>query len=103
MRWADSVSRLDADVHAAFKLPAVYSPQAGGKRSIEVNLRIKDVEVDNGNGGTIFTEMTEAVFNACDRQSIVRGDRFTCRGNEYVVTDISDKSDDKITAFVEKQ
>lgn len=103
MAWADTLSGLDKSVYKTFKMPAVYTPKSGGQMFVEVNLRRKDAEVDNGNGGTIFTEMTEAVFSNCDMSGIARGDKFTCRGDEYIVTDIFDKTPDTVTVFVEKQ
>ena len=102
MGWADSLSRLDKSVHNTFKMPATYMPKSGGEFDAEVNLRVKEVEVDNGNGGTMFTEMTEAVFSKCDISSVTRGDKFVCRGVNYVITDSSGSSVDTISTFVEK-
>lgn len=103
MGWEGILNRLGRDVHSVFKLPAIYMPKFGGKLSTEVNLRKREVEVDNGNGGTVFTEMTEAVFLKCEVRSIVRGDRFSYRNEEYVITDISGETVDTIAAFVDKQ
>lgn len=103
MAWAEILSGLDKGVHRTFKMPAVYTPKSGGQLFVEVNLRKKDMEVDNGNGGTIFTEMTEAVFSNYEISIVTRGDKFTCRNDEYVVTDISERTPDTVTAFVEKQ
>lgn len=102
MAWDSLLNQLEKDIHLSFKLPAVYKPKSGGQFSTEVNLRSKETEVDNGNGGTIYTEMTEAVFDKPQPFAINRGDRFTCRGEEYVITNISDESTLMTSVFTDK-
>lgn len=98
------VSRLNRGVQRAFRMPAVYSPTTGGSLEIDVSLRVRELEVEAPSGGTIFTQMTEAVFLKEQISSVSRGDRFTFDhdGSEYAVSEISEETENSLSAFVDK-
>lgn len=103
MSWANRIKRLDRRVQKAFGMPAVYSVrETGSSFPVEVNLRKDTVESDNGDGGTVLTDVIEAVFDRSGIAEVMRGDTFECEGVKYVIEHETETTATTTAAYVNR-